>query len=123
MIIVCLRTASIASAGNRSDTPESAMSFARTCPANKTGTTTGRCFTNPRVVIMKLMVTTKNSAARSGLAGTTPPGRMHRLGCIPPAEAKAQYDARLQTGKHTAHTERVVYETSKRKGVMRCRSR
>jgi putative transposase len=29
---------------------------------------------------------------------------MHRLGRIPPAEAEAEYYARLQAGKHTGHT-------------------
>ncbi len=29
---------------------------------------------------------------------------MHRLGCIPPAEAEAECYARLQAGKHTGHT-------------------
>jgi putative transposase len=29
---------------------------------------------------------------------------MHRLGRIAPAEAEAEYYARLQTGKHTGHT-------------------
>ena len=29
---------------------------------------------------------------------------MHRLGRIPPAEAEAEYYARLQAGKHTDHT-------------------
>ena len=29
---------------------------------------------------------------------------MHRLGRIPPAEAEAEYYARLQAGEHTGHT-------------------
>jgi putative transposase len=29
---------------------------------------------------------------------------MHRLGRIPPAEAEAEYYARLQAGQHTGHT-------------------
>jgi putative transposase len=29
---------------------------------------------------------------------------MHRLGRRPPAEAEAEYYARLHTGKHTGHT-------------------
>lgn len=32
---------------------------------------------------------------------------MHRLGRIPPAEAEAQYYARLQAGGHTGHSNEV----------------
>jgi len=36
---------------------------------------------------------------------------MHRLGRRPPAEAEAEYYARLHAGMHTGHIERGVHET------------